>query len=353
MPKIGKPKSKRVPVRLRHKIEKSSAAKQRKLRKDGKKNPQWTSRLKKDPGIPNLFPFKDKILAEVEDAKRRKEEEMVRRRQIAKAQREGRTLAEVAGEEAAANGQQDGDDELMDPMDDDEEEIDGDEDEEMDDDNSNPMAALLASAQARATERKSGDADEEDDEEDEDEDEEDEELLTKGPTKQKPATRKAPAAPVRKTLPKQALADPIKTVTTLITRLQARPTETNPAIKVVVDYYAIPALPELPPAETPAPTTSKKSAVKSPADRAVESWTTRFLVEVARKRGRLGKGGIPNLNAAALTVLGDLNEGRLVLPSVPKEVKKNVPAGDSTVTIVETMAEPFRIEGLFGDSYGK
>lgn len=340
-------------MRLRHKIEKSSAAKQRKERKDGKKNPQWTSRLKKDPGIPNLFPFKDKILAEVEEAKRRKEEELVRRRQIAKAQREGRTLAEVAGEEAAAKGgKQDGDDELMDPMDDDDEDVADDGDEVMDDDSSNPMAALLASAQARAM--KSADAD--DDEEDEEDDEaEDEELLTKGPTtKQKVPTRKAPVAPVRKTLPKQALADPIKTVTTLITRLQARPTEENPAIKVVVGYYAIPALPELPPAETVAPiTTSKKSTGKSPADRAVESWTTRFLVEVARKRGRLGKGGIPNLNAAALTVLGDLNEGRLVLPAAPKEVRKNVSAGDSTVTIVETMAEPFRIEGLFGDSYGK
>lgn len=338
-------------MRLRHKIEKSSAAKQRKQRKDGKKNPQWTSRLKKDPGIPNLFPFKDKILAEVEESKRRKEEEMVRRRQIAKAQREGRTLAEVAGEEAA---QRDGDDELMDPMDD-EEEIDGDDDEVMDDDNSNPMAALLASAQARATELKSADADEDEDEEDEDE--EDEELL-KDPSKQKPTTARKAAtatAPVRKTLPKQALADPIKTVTTLVTRLQSRPAETgNPAIKVVVDYYALPALPDLPPTEAAAPTTTtKKPTGKSPADRALESWTTRFLVEVARKRGRLGKGGIPNLNAAALTVLGDLNEGRLVLPAIKREVKKNVSAGDSTVTIVETMAEPFRIEGLFGDTYAK
>ncbi|CZT22698.1 uncharacterized protein RCC_08403 [Ramularia collo-cygni] len=350
MPKVGKPKSKRIPVRLRHKIEKSSAAKQRKQRKDGKKNPQWTSRLKKDPGIPNLFPFKDKILAEVEESKRRKEEELVRRRQIAKAQREGRTLAEVAGEEAAAKGQQDGDDELMDPMDDGED-VDADGDEAMDDDSSNPMAALVASAQARAMEQ-SADADEEEDE-DEDEEADDNDLLSKGPTKQKPATRKAPVAPVRKTLPKQALEDPVKAVTTLVTRLQARTTEPNPAIKVVVDYYAIPALPELPPTEPAAPVTSKKPAGKSPADRALENWTTRFLVEVARKRGRLGKGGIPNLNAAALTVLGDINEGRLVIPAAPKEVRKNVSAGDSTVTIVETMAEPFRIEGLFGDSYGK
>lgn len=342
-------------MRLRHKIEKSSAAKQRKQRKDGKKNPQWTSRLKKDPGIPNLFPFKDKILAEVEESKRRKEEELVRRRQIAKAQREGRTLAEVAGEEAAAKGQLDGDEELMDPMDDDE--IEGDEDEVMDDDSANPMAALVASAQARAL--TAGDLDDEDedddDDDDEDEDEEHKALTSRATSKQKavPARKSAATAPVRKTLPKQALADPIKTVTTLVTRLQARAIETIPPIQIVVDYYAIPALPELPPAETAVPTTSKRSTGKAPADRAVESWTTRFLVEVARKRGRLGKGGIPNLNAAALTVLGDLNEGRLVLPAAPNEVRKNTSAGDSTVTIVETMAEPFRIEGLFGETYGK
>ncbi|KAL8672894.1 MAG: hypothetical protein Q9168_002648 [Polycauliona sp. 1 TL-2023] len=35
--KPGKPKSKRTPVRLRHKIEKASAAKQRKTRKLAKK----------------------------------------------------------------------------------------------------------------------------------------------------------------------------------------------------------------------------------------------------------------------------------------------------------------------------
>ena len=74
--KVGKPKSKRVPVRLRNKIEKASSAKQRKARKEAKKNPQWKSRLKKDPGIPNLFPYKAKVLAEIEEGRRKKEEEI-------------------------------------------------------------------------------------------------------------------------------------------------------------------------------------------------------------------------------------------------------------------------------------
>ena len=39
--------------------------------------------------------------------------------------------------------------------------------------------------------------------------------------------------------------------------------------------------------------------------------TTDFLVQVARKRGRLGKGGVPNLNAAAMTVISDWRDGRI------------------------------------------
>jgi nuclear GTP-binding protein len=74
-------------VRLREKIQKSAAAKQRKAKKQAKKNPEWRSKLKKDPGIPNLFPYKDKILAEIEEARRKKEEENARRRQLAKEQR--------------------------------------------------------------------------------------------------------------------------------------------------------------------------------------------------------------------------------------------------------------------------
>ena len=39
--------------------------------------------------------------------------------------------------------------------------------------------------------------------------------------------------------------------------------------------------------------------------------TTDFLVQVARKRGRLGKGGVPNLHAAAMTVISDWRDGRI------------------------------------------
>ena len=140
---MGKPKSKRTPVRLRHKIHKASAAKQKKDRKLAKNDPQWRSRLKKDPGIPNLFPFKNKVLEEIEEARTRKEEEAARRKEIAKAQREGRNVEEVdAGAEDDASEDED---EALEGVED------GDVDETMgEDDSSNPMAALLASARARA-----------------------------------------------------------------------------------------------------------------------------------------------------------------------------------------------------------
>ncbi|KAL8854592.1 MAG: hypothetical protein Q9221_000627 [Calogaya cf. arnoldii] len=149
--KPGKPKSKRTPVRLRHKIEKASAAKQRKTRKLAKKNPEWRSRLKKDPGIPNLFPYKDKILQQIEEKKRLKEEETLRRR--AEAKTTGAAPVDTNNALIVEDGDNDADlrDETM--------------TDEEDAGSSNPMAALLASAKAQAA--KYEEASEDDDDEDE------------------------------------------------------------------------------------------------------------------------------------------------------------------------------------------
>lgn len=144
-------------MRLRHKIEKAGAAKQRKARKESKKNPQWVSRLKKDPGIPNLFPFKDKILADIEEKKRRKAEDAQRQRDAAKAKK-----GEQAEVEGAMDEDEDEESELLEDEMDEDFEGDG-------VDNADPMAALLASAQARAAEfgdTPAGDMDHEDNEED-------------------------------------------------------------------------------------------------------------------------------------------------------------------------------------------
>lgn len=308
--KVGKPQSKRVPTRLRHKIQKASASKQKKQRKEAKKNPQWRSRLKKDPGIPNLFPFKAQVLAEIEESKRKKEEEKLRVREEAAARRQGKAVADVAA--IAAEADVEDEDELIDY-----EDGGADVDEDMEVDSSNPMAALLASAQARAQ-----NFGEDDDEDDEDEDDDDDDGAEWGGIKDEKAA--APnAQPAKNILPKQVLADPVKTVSALMDRMQ----QTQDGVQRLIEHYQIPPL------------------VTAGSD-----LSTRFLVDVARKRGRLGRGGVPNLHAAALIVLNDLNEERLKLPAVPLPQKADANSnGKSQVTIVKAMAEPFKLAGLWGE----
>ncbi|KAL4924363.1 putative GTP binding protein [Aspergillus undulatus] len=160
MVKLGKT-SKRTPVRLRHKIEKASAAKQRKNRKLAKKNPEWRSKIKKDPGIPNLFPHKEKMLQEIEERRRMKAEEQERIREQARERRAAAKQGDgdAAEAEVVGNRMVDDDDSLEDEM-----------DEDMGGDDSNPMAALLASARARAAEYDGAAGDDDEDEMDEDDD---------------------------------------------------------------------------------------------------------------------------------------------------------------------------------------
>ena len=162
----SEPKSKRTPTRLRHKIQKASAAKQRKVRKQAKNNPEWRSKLKKDPGIPNLFPYKERLLNQIEEDRTRRKEEAQRRKEAARA-------AKTGIEEPVADATLGEDDEF----------VEFDEDEAMDedgsegDDDSNPMAALLASAKRAAEkydrELQSGDEMGEDGDSDEDSDDSD------------------------------------------------------------------------------------------------------------------------------------------------------------------------------------
>lgn len=117
--------------------------------------------MKKDPGIPNLFPYKEKLLQEIEEGKRRKEEEIARKKAEAKARNGGAVLPVGEGAEAMDDDEED---DLLDEEDYSDAEM---------GDVSNPMAALLASARARAAEYDDTRDDEDDDmEEDEDEDDE-------------------------------------------------------------------------------------------------------------------------------------------------------------------------------------
>ncbi|KAL5594523.1 hypothetical protein BROUX41_001449 [Berkeleyomyces rouxiae] len=140
--KPKKPTSKRSTTRLRANIKKASSSKQRKDRKLAKKNPQWKSKLKKDPGIPNLFPYKEKILQEIEETRIQKANELQRRKEEARAARAG----DVKGAKTGDDDEMEEDDEF------DETAMDGDDDDMNDEggDDSNPMAALLASARRAA-----------------------------------------------------------------------------------------------------------------------------------------------------------------------------------------------------------
>lgn len=80
--------------------------------------------------------------------------------------------------------------------------------------------------------------------------------------------------------------------------------------------------------------------------------TTDFLVQVARKRGRLGRGGVPNLHASAQTVLTDWRDGRIQgwmdPPTLPVASKADT-SGDQKEIVKEWAAE-FKLEDLWGDS---
>jgi len=67
--KFSKKKSKRVSAAIKYKIIKKVKEHHKKLKKEAKKNPRKGK--KKDPGVPNLAPFKEKIIEEAQAEKQR------------------------------------------------------------------------------------------------------------------------------------------------------------------------------------------------------------------------------------------------------------------------------------------
>lgn len=139
--------SKRTSTKLREGIKKKAASKRRKERKVAKNDPTWRSRISKDPGIPASFPYKDKIINELEEQRRVEKE---KREQM-------RLEREQARQEALARGEE-------------VEDIDIDEESDVEDDGNNGLTALLESAQQAAKEYNGEDADNDDQMVDSDED---------------------------------------------------------------------------------------------------------------------------------------------------------------------------------------
>ena len=135
-------------------------------------------------------------------------------------------------------------------------------------------------------------------------------------------------------IPPKQIEDPIPAVNLLIKRLS---TSEN-LIAKMLEVYNIPAL------------------VGTGSDK-----TTDFLIHVARKRGRLGKGGVPNIESAAMTVVNDWRDGRIqgwvnapILPVVTttEGAPANAEPGVDTRQIVTEWAKEFKIDGLWGDGEG-
>lgn len=134
-------------------------------------------------------------------------------------------------------------------------------------------------------------------------------------------------------VPPKQIEDPVPAVTLLLKRLSG----SEGMMAKLMDVYGLPPL------------------VHTNGD-----MTTDFLVQVARKRGRLGKGGVPNLNSAATTVITDWRDGRIqgwmdapILAIAADSANGNGEAGKSVIgdqkEIVTEWAAEFKLEGLWGD----
>ena len=110
---------------MREGIKKKAAAQHRKNRKEAKKDVTWKSRKPKDPGIPASFPYKDRIISELEESRRADKEK----------KEQQRLQKQLEREEALARGE-----EVMEDNDED------------DIDDGNGLGALLESAQKAAKE---------------------------------------------------------------------------------------------------------------------------------------------------------------------------------------------------------
>ncbi|KAK9389140.1 P-loop containing nucleoside triphosphate hydrolase protein [Lipomyces mesembrius] len=137
-------------------------------------------------------------------------------------------------------------------------------------------------------------------------------------------------------LPPKQITDAIPAVSLLLQRLESVP-ELFDSLKIVYDLPAL--LPRI-------------DANTGKLDK-----TTDFLVHVARKRGRIGKGGIPNLQAAAMAVVNDWRDGRIQRYSIPPSelpksgvdiLKNRAGKNVEQKEIVQKWAQEFSLDGLWG-----
>lgn len=109
MPRIRKKTSKRQKTHERHKLQHKVREGRKKKAKAAKKNPQWKSKHKKDPGIPSEFPYKEQILAEVAEQRRLAVEERERRKNEKKVLKAARKAGNDENDESEQEGHEEED----------------------------------------------------------------------------------------------------------------------------------------------------------------------------------------------------------------------------------------------------
>lgn len=104
MPRIRKKTSKRGTTHQRQKIKKKVAESRRKSKKQSKKDVTWKTKKAKDPGIPNNFPYKDQILAEIAEQRRQEAEAKQKKKEEKKAARAAASAEQDDEEEGSESG---------------------------------------------------------------------------------------------------------------------------------------------------------------------------------------------------------------------------------------------------------
>ncbi|XP_049824101.1 guanine nucleotide-binding protein-like 3 homolog [Aethina tumida] len=102
MVKLANKQSKRQPARQRYKIEKKIRQHNKKARREAKKNPKKGNK-QKIIQVPNICPFKEDILREVEALKQQKEEERLKLREAAKLERQRKKEEKTNGQQNLVN----------------------------------------------------------------------------------------------------------------------------------------------------------------------------------------------------------------------------------------------------------
>lgn len=133
-------------------------------------------------------------------------------------------------------------------------------------------------------------------------------------------------------VPPKQIDDPTGAVQLLIKRFSTSET----LFQKLLDVYGIPPLPNI----------------------SLSELTKSFLIEVARKRGRLGKGGVPHIHSAAIAVIMDWRDGRIQgwvdPPLATAAATAGIKAASSGTIeadqkeVVSQWMEEFKLEGLDG-----